>query len=83
MPLDFVRYTREIERLDPDLDQLLEQIVGFWERKVRESPAVEGSGRAVRGAHAKTFGVVKAEVQIYRASAKMRRPSIASRKPSP
>jgi len=28
---------------------------------------VEGSGRAVRGAHAKTFGVVKAEVQILRA----------------
>src|SRR5215510_1269302 len=64
MPLDFVRYTREMERLDPDLDQLLNQIIGFWEKKVRESPVAEGSGRAVRGAHAKTFGVVKAEVQI-------------------
>ena len=66
MPLDFVRYTPEVETLDPDLDRLLEPIVEFWEKKVRESPVVEGSGRAVRGAHAKTFGVVKAEVQILR-----------------
>ncbi len=66
MPPDFVRYTPEIETVDPDLDRLLEQIIDFWEKKVRESPVVEGSGRAVRGAHAKTFGVVKAEVQILR-----------------
>jgi hypothetical protein len=66
MAPEFVRYTRDIERLDPDLDPLLEQIVGFWEKKVRESSVVEGSGRAVRGAHAKTFGVVRAEVQILR-----------------
>src|SRR6187200_1989932 len=66
MPLDFVRYTPSMETLDPDLDRLLEQIIGFWEKLVRESPVVEGSGRAVRGAHAKTFGVVKAEVQILR-----------------
>ena len=64
MPLDFVRYAPEIETIDPDLDPLLAQIIDFWEKKVRESPVVEGTGRAVRGAHAKTFGVVKAEVQI-------------------
>ena len=58
MRLDFVRYTAEIETIDPDLDRLLEPIIAFWEKKVRESPVVEGSGRAVRGAHAKTFGVV-------------------------
>src|SRR5262245_25597484 len=63
---DFVRYTPEIESLDPNLDRLLEKIVDFWEKKVRESPVVEGSGRALRGAHAKTYGVVKAEVQILR-----------------
>src|SRR5215813_13893680 len=64
MPQNFVRYTPQIETIDPDLDQLLGQIIGFWEKKVRESPTVEGSGRAVRGAHAKTYGVVNAEVQI-------------------
>src|SRR6185369_2538594 len=66
MPLDFVRYAPDVETIDPNLDRLLEQIIAFWENKVRESPVVEGSGRAVRGAHAKTFGVVKAEVQILR-----------------
>src|SRR4029077_4588250 len=66
MPTDFVRYTPEIETIDPDLDRLMEQIVDFWEKKVRESPVCEGSGGAVRGAHAKTFGVVKAVVQILR-----------------
>src|SRR5262245_57146035 len=66
MPLDFVRYTPEIETIDPDLDRLLEQIVDYWEKLVRASPVVERSGRALRGVHAKTFGVVKAEVQILR-----------------
>jgi hypothetical protein len=64
--LDFVRYTPEIEKLDPDLDRVMEQIIAFWERKVRDSPVAEGSGRAVRGAHAKTYGVVRAEVQFLR-----------------
>ena len=40
------------------------QIIDFWEKKVRESPTTEGTGRAVRGAHAKTIGVVRAEVEI-------------------
>jgi hypothetical protein len=66
MPLDFVRYTPEIETIDPDLDRLLEPIIAFWKKLVSESPVVEGSGRAVRGVHAKTYGVVKAEVQILR-----------------
>src|SRR5262249_45586228 len=66
MSQSFVRYTPEMETIDPNLDRLLEQIIPFWEKKVRESPVVEGGGRAVRGAHAKTFGVVKAEAQIQR-----------------
>src|SRR5262245_41490141 len=66
MSQDFVRYTPQIETVDPNLDRLLEPIIAFWEKKVRTSPVEEGSGRALRGAHAKTFGVVKAEVQILR-----------------
>src|SRR5262245_4659531 len=66
MPLEFVRYSPQMETLDPDLDRLLEQIIAFWEKKVRESPVAEGSGRAVRGAHAKTYGVARAEVQLLR-----------------
>src|SRR5262245_31092812 len=51
MSPEFVRYSPEIETLDPDLDKLLDQIIAFWENKVRNSPVEEGSGRATRGAH--------------------------------
>src|SRR5262245_39471230 len=64
MSPEFVRYSPDIESLDPDLDKLLDQIIAFWETKVRNSPVEEGSGRATRGAHAKSYGVVSAEVQI-------------------
>jgi hypothetical protein len=64
MAPEFVRYVPEIETIDPHLDELLEQIIDFVEKKNRESPRTEGSGRAVRAAHAKSFGVVKAEVEI-------------------
>lgn len=64
MSSEFIRYTPEIETIDPHIDELLAQIIDFWEKKGRESPVTEGTGRAVRGAHAKSFGVVKAEVQI-------------------
>jgi hypothetical protein len=66
MSSEFVRYSDEIETIDPDVDELLAQIIEFWEKKARESPKAEGSGRAVRGAHAKSFGFVKAEVEILR-----------------
>ena len=52
------------DRHDQDTINPRKQIIAFWERLVRESPKTEGIGRAVRGAHAKTIGVVKAEVEI-------------------
>ena len=64
MSSDFVRYSPDIETFDPKLSEYMTRIIEFWETKVRESPTREGSGRAVRGAHAKTIGVVRAEVQI-------------------
>ena len=64
--MSFVPYTPEVETLDPNLDDLLVRIIAFWEKLVTASPTVEGSGRAVRGAHAKTLGVAKAEVEILR-----------------
>jgi pimeloyl-ACP methyl ester carboxylesterase len=69
MPADFVRYTPEIETIDPHIDELIAQIIEFWKKKSRESPTTEGTGRAVRGAHAKSIGVVKAEVKILRDAA--------------
>jgi hypothetical protein len=64
MSPDFVRYSPEIETIDPNIEELTAQIIEFWEKTVRESPTREGTGHAVRGAHAKTLGVVKADVEI-------------------
>src|ERR1041384_3884526 len=64
MSSEFVRYFPEIETIDPNLEDLLEKIIEFWEKKGRESPQTEGTGRAVRGAHAKSIGVVRAEVEF-------------------
>lgn len=64
MSPDFVRYSPGIENFDPKLSEYMTRLLDYWETKVRESPTKEGSGRAVRGAHAKTFGVVRAEVEI-------------------
>ncbi|MBV9580995.1 MAG: catalase family protein [Chloroflexi bacterium] len=64
MSNSFVRYTPDVEKFDPRFDEWLEEIVAFWAKKGQESPASEGTGRAVRGAHAKTFGVAKANVEF-------------------
>ena len=66
MNADFVRYAPEIESIDPDVEELMPQIISFFETKARESTNLEGTGDAYRGAHAKSFGVAKAEVQILR-----------------
>jgi hypothetical protein len=62
---EFVQYTPEVETIAPDLDEMLPKIIEFWEKKGRESPKTEGTGHAVRGAHAKAFGVVTAEVEFF------------------
>ena len=64
MSSDFVRYSSEIETFDPQLSEYMIRIIDFWEKKVRASPTTEGTGRACRGAHAKTIGVARAEVEI-------------------
>jgi hypothetical protein len=64
MSSEFVRYSPEIETFDPKLSEYMTSIIDYWETKVRESPTREGSGRAVRGAHAKTIGVVRADIEI-------------------
>ena len=65
MSSDFVRYSPEIETIDPNIEEYMVKIIDFWEKAVRESPTREGAGHALRGAHAKTLGVVKADVEIY------------------
>jgi len=62
MSSNFVRYSPEVETFAPNLSEYMTRIIEFWQKKARESPVTEGSGRAVRGAHAKTLGMVRAEV---------------------
>ena len=38
MSSDFVRYSPEIETIDPHIDECMAQIIDFWEKKVRDSP---------------------------------------------
>jgi hypothetical protein len=64
MSPNFVRYSPEIETFDPKLSDYMTQIIEFWDKKVRASQETEGSERALRGAHAKTLGVVRAEVEL-------------------
>ena len=47
-------------------------IIDFWEKTVSESPTREGTGRAVRGAHAKTLGFVRVEVEMLGGGALIR-----------
>ena len=42
MSSDFVRYSPEIETIDPHIDELMAQIIDFWEKKGRESPHDRG-----------------------------------------
>ena len=79
MSHEFVRYSPEIETIDPHLAELLPQIVAFWEKKVLQSPTTEGTGRAVRGAHAKAFGSSR---QKSRSRATWRRPMRRASTPS-
>ena len=44
MSPEFVRYTAEIETIDPHIDELLAQIVAFWEKKGHESPTKAPGG---------------------------------------
>jgi hypothetical protein len=66
MSSEFVRYSDEIEVIDPDIDELTDQIIEWWEKKVDDSPKTEGTGKALRGAHSKSFGFVKAAVEFLR-----------------
>jgi hypothetical protein len=64
MAPEFVPYSDDIEIFDPNIDELLPRIIEYWEQLVSASPTTEGTGHAVRGAHAKTLGVVRAQVEI-------------------
>ena len=60
----FVRYAPELDALSAHFEEDLETVLAAVEQYVVNSVAGEGVGRAVRFAHAKGYGLVRAEVEI-------------------
>ncbi|MFG1959863.1 catalase family protein [Nonomuraea sp. NPDC049028] len=53
-----------METIDPDFDKKLQTVIGKTEQYIAESVTAEGTGLAVRDAHAKGYGLVKGEIEI-------------------
>jgi hypothetical protein len=64
MSTPFIKYTPDIEAADPQFDETLQTVIAKTERYIAGSVTTEGTGRAVRDAHAKGYGLVRAEVDI-------------------
>ena len=64
MSPSFVKYTPDIEAADPGFDENLRTVIKRTEQYIAQSVTTEGTGRAVRDAHAKGYGLVRGEVEI-------------------
>jgi hypothetical protein len=64
MMQSFVRYTTQVERPEPLFDQHLQTILEAMVGYIEDSVKAEGIGQAVRDAHAKGYGLARAEVEI-------------------
>jgi hypothetical protein len=62
--MQFIKYTPEVEAPEPRFDESLRIVIDKTERFIAGSVTTEGTGRAVRDAHAKGYGLVKGEVEI-------------------
>ncbi|GAA2418221.1 catalase family protein [Nonomuraea africana] len=60
----FIPYTPDVEAIDPDFDKKLQTVIGKTEQFIAASVTSEGTGFAVRDAHAKGYGLVRGEVEI-------------------
>ena len=60
----FVRYSPEVEQEEPDFDQTLQQVLDDMKQHMHGSVETEGIGRMVRNAHAKGYGLARAEFEI-------------------
>ncbi|MCW2722283.1 catalase family protein [Pseudonocardia sp.] len=60
----FVPYTPDVDVAEPHFDEKLKTVIEKTENYIAESVTAEGTGRAVRDAHAKGYGLVRGEVEI-------------------
>ena len=61
---EFVRYSPGIEAPDPNFDSALQVVLEDLRQQVRASVKLDGAGVALRNAHAKSYGLARAEVEI-------------------
>jgi hypothetical protein len=73
MAAQFVPYTPDVDTVEPNFDQNLQTVIGKTESYIAESVEAGGTGRALRDAHAKGYGLVRGEGgDPGRASARVR-----------
>ncbi|MDH6708848.1 hypothetical protein P3T27_005594 [Kitasatospora sp. MAA19] len=64
MAAQFVPYTPDVEDDDPHFDRALRTVIERTESYISESVSAGGTGRALRDAHAKGYGLVRGQVEI-------------------
>src|SRR5438132_4115414 len=64
MPSKLVRHAPYVDSLRPRFGEKLETVIDGVEHYIAASVATEGTGNAVRFAHAKAYGFVRGEVEI-------------------
>ena len=64
MTQQFVRYGPEVEQEEPDFEQTLQAVLDDMKQHMRGSVKTEGIGLMVRNAHAKGYGLARAEFEI-------------------
>ena len=64
MTQNFVRYSPDVEHIEPDFDQTLKQVLDDMKQHMHGSLKTEGIGLVVRNAHAKGYGLAREEFEI-------------------
>ena len=66
MTQNFVRYSPDVEQIEPDSERTLQTVLDDMKQHMRGSLKTEGIGLVVRNAHAKGYGLARAEFEIFR-----------------
>src|SRR3984885_2118429 len=64
MTQNFVRYSPDVEHLEPDFERTMQQVLDDMKQHIRGSLKTEGIGVVVRNAHAKGYGLARGEFEI-------------------
>ena len=64
MRQNFVRYSPDVERIEPDFERSMQTVLDGMKQHMRGSLQAEGIGLVVRDAHAKGYGLARGEVEI-------------------